>query len=144
MNTEVLADLGLTNTEIKVYLSLLELGPSLASVVSKKASVERAVTYHILEKLIRKGIVSYCIQENRKYFNALEPNHLKDLLAQKESLLNELIPDLIKLRKDEHMPLSVEVFRGKAGLKTVLDDIIRYRKPYYIIGYTGKASDIAG
>lgn len=62
MNTEILKEIGMTETEIKVYIALLEQGESLASKISLKAGVERAVTYHILEKLIKKGIVSYVIK----------------------------------------------------------------------------------
>ncbi len=144
MNTEILKEMGLTETEIKVYVSLLEQGESLASKISEKANVERAVTYHILEKLIKKGIVSYVIKENRKYFSAAEPEKLKSLLREKEDLLNELIPELAKLKKSEEQPLSIEVFKGKEGFKTVMEDLIRDKKPYYIIGYTGKSPEISG
>ena len=48
MNTDILKEIGLTDTEIKVYIALLEQGESLASKISGKAEVERAVTYHIL------------------------------------------------------------------------------------------------
>lgn len=143
MNIEILKEIGLTETEVKIYINLLEIGPSLASIISKKANVERAVTYHILEKLIQKGIVSYVIKENRKYFNASEPEKLKDLLIEKEDLLNDLIPNLIKIRKPEEQPFSIEVFRGKEGFKTVMNDLIKDKKPYYIIGYTGKGPEIA-
>ncbi len=143
MNTEVLKEIGLTNTEIKVYVTLLELGPSLASKISKTANVERTVTYHVLEKLIRKGIVSFVIKENRKYFSAAEPEKLRDLLREKEDILNQIIPQLVKLKKSEEQPLSIEVFRGKEGFKTVMEDLIRDKKPYYILGYTGKGPDIA-
>ncbi|MBW2974405.1 hypothetical protein KY366_01685 [Candidatus Woesearchaeota archaeon] len=139
MNTEILKELGLTNTEVKIYINLLELGPSLASRLSQKSKVERAVTYHILEKLIRKGLVSYVVKENRKYFSATEPEKLKDLIKEKEASLNQLIPELIKLKKPVEQPLSVEVFRGKEGFKTIMEDFIRDKKPYYIIGYTGRA-----
>lgn len=143
MNTEILKDLGLTNTEIKVYITLLELGSSLASKLSQSAKVERAVTYHILEKLIRKGLVSYVVRENRKYFSATEPEKLKDLIKEKEASLNELIPELSKLKNSTEQPLSVEVFRGQEGFKTIMEDLIRDKKPYYIIGYTGKGPEIA-
>ena len=144
MDTNILKEIGLTDTEIKVYIALLEQGESLASKISGKAEVERAVTYHILEKLIRKGIVSYVIKENRKYFSAAEPEKLKSLLREKEDMLNDLIPELVKLKKSEEQPLSIEVFKGKEGFKTVMEDLIRDKKPYYIIGYTGKAPEIAG
>ena len=143
MNTEILKELGLTATEIKVYIALLESGESLASTISRKSRVERAVTYHILENLIRKGIVSYVIKENRKYFSACEPEKLRNLIKEKEALLNDILPELAKLKKPAEEPVLVEVFKGENGLKTVLDDLIQDKKPYYTIGYTGKASDIA-
>ncbi|MEK6860085.1 MAG: helix-turn-helix domain-containing protein [Nanoarchaeota archaeon] len=143
MNTSILKEFGLTETEIKIYITLLEEGESLASYISKKAYVERAVTYHILEKLIRKGIVSYVIKENRKYFSAAEPEKLKDLLREKEQILDELIPELSKLKKSKEHPLSIEVFNGENGFKTIMDDLIRNKKSYYIIGYTGKSPEIS-
>lgn len=143
MNAEILKELGLTNTEIRVYLALLESGQSLASLLSKKSNVDRAVTYHVLEKLIRKGLVSYIIKENRKYFSACEPEKLKDLLREKENLLDDLIPELVKLKKNEESPLSIEVFRGKEGFKIVSEDLISQGKAYYVIGYTGKGPEIA-
>lgn len=143
METEALKEIGLTDTEIKVYVTLLQEGQSLASAISEKSKVERAVTYHILEKLMRKGLVSYVIRENRKYFNAAEPEKLKDLLKEQEAALNDIIPELTKLKKQDNQQISIEVFRGKEGFKTVLDDLIRDKKPYYIIGYTGAGSEIA-
>ncbi len=143
MNLEILKELGLTNTEIKIYISLLQLGPSLASKISQHSKVERAVTYHTLEKLIRKGIASYVIRENRKYFSAAEPEKLKALMIEKEDLLNNLIPELKKLEKPQDQPLSIEVFRGIEGYKTVMEDLINEKKPYCIIGYAGKGAMIS-
>ena len=143
MNLEILKQVGLTETEVKVYITLLEIGPNLASTISKKANVERAVTYHTLEKLTRKSVIGYVIKENRKYFSACEPEKLKDLLKEKEDLLNDLIPDLIKIKKLDEHPFSIEVFRGKEGFKTIMEDLIKDKLSYYIIGYTGKGPEIA-
>jgi len=137
MDTKILSDLGLTPTEIKVYLALLKIGQSTAPKIAVEANVERAVTYHILEKLIRKGIVSYINKENKRFFSASEPEKLGDLLKEKEEALNELIPDLNKLKQTSNPELLVEVFSGKDGLKTILNDFIADKNDYYIIGYTG-------
>jgi len=144
MDTSILNELGLTNTEIKVYLALLKLGQSSAPNISREANVERAVTYHILEKLVRKGIVSYINKENKRFFSASEPNKLGDLLKEKEEALNVLIPDLNSLRQTSSPDLKVEVFSGKEGLKTVLNDFISEKKDYYIIGYTGRSPETLG
>lgn len=143
MNTEILKEIGMTNTEIKVYVAMLELGSSLASVISRKSNVERAVTYHTVEKLIRKGMASHIIRENRKYFSAADPEKLGDLHKDKEIILHEAIEELNRLKMASKETLSVEVFRGVEGFKTVLDDIIRGKKPYFIIGYTGRAPKIS-
>lgn len=143
MNTDPLKGLGLTPTEIKVYLGLLKQGESLASRVSYNSQVERAVTYHTLEKLNRKGLVSSVIKENRKYFQAADPATLRRLLREKEDSLNEIIPLLTQLKSTENFPLSVQVYRGEEGFKTVMEDLIRHKAPYYILGYTGMGPKIA-
>lgn len=144
MNLTALKEVGLTDTETKVYISLLKEGSSLASNISRKSGVERAVTYHILEKLIRKGLTGYVIKENRKYFSAASPEILKCLLKEKEDSLNEIIPELEKLKRIKEEPLSVEVFRGREGFKTVQEDLIRWKMHCYTIGTTGKSQGIAG
>lgn len=143
MNLKGLREVGLSEKEIKVYVGLLELGQSLASKISEKTEVERTVTYHILSKLIKKGLVSYVIKENRRYFTSLEPVKLRLLLKEKEELLNEDISNLIKLKPSDKSSLSVEVFSGKEGFKVVMEDLLAKNKPYFIIGYTGKSTEIA-
>ncbi len=143
METRILKELGMTETEIRVYVQLLESGQSLASSISRQSKVERAVTYHILDKLIRKGLVSYVVRENRKYFCAAEPEKLMDLLQEKELPLKGLIASLSALVPSGRQSLFVEVFEGKEGFKTSMEDLLRDGSPYSIIGYTGKGPLIA-
>jgi len=140
MNTEILKELGLTSTEIKVYIGLLRLGPSLASKIGEKADVERAVTYHVLAKLIKKGVVGYVIKENRKYFSATDPEKLLDLLKEKEESIKDIIPQLKALKEPQMEEPIVEVYKGKEGLKTALNDVLDEGKDYFIIGYTAAAT----
>ncbi|MFA6461165.1 MAG: helix-turn-helix domain-containing protein [Candidatus Woesearchaeota archaeon] len=143
MELSQLQELGLTPTEAKIYVSLLERGSSLASIISKHSKTERAVTYHILEKLQRKGLVSYVIKENRKYFQAADPSELKRLVQEKESLADSLIPLLKSIRNKEEEPLSVEVFQGAEGFKTIMDDLLNEGKDYFILNYTARSTEIA-
>lgn len=55
MALEVLEELGLTKSEIKVYLALLELGQSTTGPVVDKAEIASSKIYEILEKLVNKG-----------------------------------------------------------------------------------------
>ena len=62
----MLKEFGLTETEEKVYLSLLKQGTSLASDIIKKTQLHRTTIYDVLERLISKGFVSYIIQNKIK------------------------------------------------------------------------------
>ncbi|EIQ82293.1 UNVERIFIED_CONTAM: TrmB family transcriptional regulator [Streptococcus canis] len=48
---------GFTEMETKVYVSLLEFGPSTGYEISKKSGVPRSKVYNILEKLVKEGII---------------------------------------------------------------------------------------
>jgi len=43
MDTKILEDIGLTHGEIKVYITLLELGSSTAGAILKKAKIQNSV-----------------------------------------------------------------------------------------------------
>ncbi len=135
--TDVLEEFGLTKNQSKVYLKLLQLGPSLASQVSGQTRINRSLTYTILKELAEKGLVSYFIQNNKKYFQAAQPREFLNILKEKEEKIKEILP---RLEKINILPESekVEVFKGQEGLKTVLNDFLKY-KEYYVIGGVGKS-----
>jgi len=134
MQFEALQNLGLTNNEIKVYLALLELGDSLASLISKKTNINRSLTYKILDDLIKKGFVSYVIKENRKYFSASDPRKLIDILKEKEIQIKKILPDLLKIKEPIKTAPKAEIFAGKNGMKTMLEDVLKTNKKIFILG----------
>ena len=64
--------LGLNDVDIKIYLTLLNLGESLASEIAHKAGTPRASIYDILERLEQEGLVSHIIKDFKKYFSAAD------------------------------------------------------------------------
>ena len=54
-----LIQLGLTNGEVRIYLSLLKLGSSKVGSIVKDSRVSYSKVYDVLERLITKGLVSY-------------------------------------------------------------------------------------
>src|SRR3989338_5382046 len=86
--------LGLTKLESKVYLTLLDLGPSLAGLITRKSGIHRRSVYDALERLIQKGLIGYIVKNNRKYFEASNPERLVDLLREKEATVQHLLPQL--------------------------------------------------
>ena len=76
MNTEILISLGLSKREAEVYYALLHVEDALASELSEKTKEARTNTYDTLNSLIKKGLVSYVIKNNKKHFLAADPKNL--------------------------------------------------------------------
>ncbi len=133
---QVLQQLGLEQREAKIYLTLLKFTSTTASKVAEDLGIDRTTTYDLLAKLIEKGIVSYVIKNNVKYFKSASPQQLLHDLKEKEKQLQEVMPQLLALEKQEAEATSVELFKGKEGLRTVLKIILRDKQPYTFLGGT--------
>lgn len=138
---ETFKEIGLVEEEIKVYLSILKLGPSLASKISEQTKINRSHVYQLLERLITKGFVSYVIKENRKYFSALSPEKIIGIIKEKEQKMKNILPSLLGLVGFEKEKPVVEIFEGKQGIKTLLNDILNVRKEWLAFGSSGKGSE---
>lgn len=130
MIRETLQKIGLTDGEIKVYLSLLELGSTTTWNITKKSKVSGSKVYEVLDRLIGKGMVSLVTKNNVKYFEASSPERILDYLDEKGEEIEEeklsiqkIIPELI-LKKKEAKTSEVKVFTGWEGMKTANEDII--------------------
>ncbi|MBT7931759.1 hypothetical protein HN698_07665 [Candidatus Woesearchaeota archaeon] len=135
MNTKILEKAGLTNNEIKVYLALLSLGSVSAGEIIKKSELHRAAVYDTLERLMDKGLVSYVIKANRKYFEAAMAKNLVEIIEKKEKQeLLKIIPDLEAKRKLGKEAQEVTLFKGNKGLKSIFQDWLEDDKENLVIG----------
>jgi sugar-specific transcriptional regulator TrmB len=128
MIKDVLAGLGMTANEIEIYLVLLKSGQLSVNDVGEKAGLHRQVCYDALERLLEKGFVSYTVQNSKKYFQALNPEKILDYLDEKKELVNEVMPELVKMTTLPREDTFVEVIKGKNVIRTVLRDVINTLK----------------
>ncbi|MFA5993028.1 MAG: helix-turn-helix domain-containing protein [Candidatus Pacearchaeota archaeon] len=147
-NTVILTSLGLIENEVKVYLFLLKSGPSLASDVAMATKLHRTHVYDLLSSLIKKTIISYVIRENRRYFQAVSPEQLKVLIENKEDelkkdeeKLGQLINELKKSYASPKEHLLVSVYESQRGFKTLLEDILKKKQEYLVLGYNPSAEE---
>jgi len=144
MDLKILEDIGLTKSEIKVYLALLELGPSTKGPVVHKSGVASSKIYYLLEKLMEKGLVSYIIRANVKHFEAVPPRKLLDYVeAKKEKVeiqkenLKKILPQLEMRQFIAMITPEARIFRGMGGARTSFNDILTTLKKgeeYYVLG----------
>lgn len=111
--------LGLDETEAKVYLALLQLGPSTVTEITKKAGITRTLGYHVLEKLGVQGLVNRVGEGKKLQYVVEHPRmlvqHVKNIRGSWERRLEhaeDILPDLLSLYKMSEKP----VFRYQQGV----------------------------
>ncbi len=126
MNEKLLEEIGLTKGEIKVYLTLLKLGETTTGKIIEQAGISSGKIYEILDKLIKKGLVSFIIKEKTKYFKSASPNRILDYMHEKEKdlqikekELEKELPFLLNLedKKEGH---ETTLFKGLKGIQTAI------------------------
>lgn len=131
---QVLARFGLEEQEIKTYLALLQLGEATATKLAERTGLGRVHMYQITNRLIEKGLASYIIKNNIRYFIAADPEIFLTNLHEKEEQFKNVLPELKQRQQTIKFETKVEIYRGKEGINTVLKMILRDKKPYYIFG----------
>lgn len=149
MNPELLEELGLTKNEVKIYLALLELGSTPAGALIKTVGMHRAAVYDLINLLISKGLVSYIIKANRKYFEAQDPERLLEYFESKkqnflnqETKLKQFLPELQLKRKLAGEEQEGTIYKSKKGLKSIFEDILKEKKPWLVFGATGNFKEL--
>src|SRR3989338_4257999 len=89
MNTSVLKKIGLTDTEIKIYVELLSIGATSAGKIVEETGIYRKNLYDALNKLIEKGLVTYVIENKIKFFQPKNPESLINYLEEKKAQIDE-------------------------------------------------------
>ncbi len=123
---EDLKGFGLTQNESKVYLALLDLGPSLAGIVSRRTGLHRRTVYDTTEMLIKKGLVGYILKNNRRLFQASDPRTILEIVKSKEAQILNILPALTEKYSRTKEKEETNFYKGKEGLKTVFEDQLNY------------------
>jgi HTH-type transcriptional regulator, sugar sensing transcriptional regulator len=136
----ILQDLGLTDYEMKAYISLLQHSGVQASEVSKESDVPVSKIYEVLGNLERKGWVESQHTRPSKYFpkspsTALQALRLKmqaEFKSNEDELLEELMP-LYEKKETQERP-DIWIVRGNYNiLAKVRESISRCKKEILVV-----------
>lgn len=129
---QTLHTLGLSDTEIKVYLGLLQMGNIPASVLAKRISTNRSTTRYTLEQLVRKRLVMVTEKNNTFYFTPEDPEKIlylleeeKKILIQKEKQAHGIVGDLKHMMNPYTSVPKVQFYEGVEGVIRLFEDILR-------------------
>ncbi|MEA3514073.1 MAG: helix-turn-helix domain-containing protein [Nanoarchaeota archaeon] len=151
MESNMLVQFGLTEGESKVYLALIKLGKSTIGNIIKEANVSNSKIYNILDRLNKKGFVGVVIENNKRSFEAKNPENLMEMIKDKEKeiqdnkkKLKNILPSLKGIFESHEVKQEAEILKGEKGIKTFLERLLRNTgstKIIYIIGAPREANE---
>ena len=151
MKEEILNKIGLTESEKKVYLALLELGDSTRGDIVNKSGVTGSKVYELLEKLQEKGLVSLYIKDKVKHFKPTNPSQILNYIEEKkreivdiEKQAKMLLPTLLSKFNSSKEDQEVELITGMRGLEVIFReqvDELSKGETCYVIGGTWGTED---
>lgn len=143
MFEKYLKDIGLSDKEATVYISLLAFEKAPVAEISTKAKIKRPTTYVILDSLSKKGLVSEITEGKKTFYIAESPEKLDrfvdrqiHLLEENKKSLDIVIPQLKGLQREQGEKPLVQFFEGKEGILSSSNDIFLNKindEPVYII-----------
>ncbi len=134
MNSNIYEVLGLSPNEAKIYEALVEHGESGISDIAIFAKIHRRNAYDAIARLIDKGLCFEIISNKENRYNAVDPDKLVELLAEKQNELSKVLPELKKKFAHRVAPQEAYIFRGYEGQKNIWRDILRVGREVCNIG----------
>ena len=123
MLEKYLQDIGLTEKEATVYISLLAVDNSSVLDISKKTKLNRSTTYVVLESLAKKGLVTETTIGKKTHFQAEPPERLETYVEQRKIMLEEqakklkdVIPQIKSVQREGGEKPIVKYFEGREGV----------------------------
>lgn len=134
MYQSILEGLGLSPNEAKIYEALVERGESTVSDIAVAAKIHRRNAYDAMERLINKGLCFLIFSTKENHYNAVDPDKLTEILADKQQQLADTLPSLKKKFGARYAPEEAYIYRGLEGQKNIWRDLLRIGQDSYFIG----------
>lgn len=122
-------DVGLTESEAKLYVTALTQGPSTALSLSRATEIKRATVYGQIESLKKKGMMRIEFNGAKKRFVAENPTQLKQVIDQRKTKLDKVIPALASLYNLGGKESFIKYYEGINGLKALYEELLRIVHP---------------
>lgn len=138
---KTLENLGFSPNEIKVYLTLNDHGSMKAGRIAKLAKIDRSSAYNALKLLLEKGLASFVLIGEVKWFQATGPKRLLEFVQEQEEQVKEIVPILNERHAAHKIEGQVRLFKGIKGVKAIFLDIARTKKDNFVFGSEGQFSE---
>lgn len=127
----ILQQLGFSDKEIKVYMTLLTGGPSSVRRLAKDTDVNRGTVYEALKALQKAGLAGMYQKHKKQFFLAEDPQKLTEVIERKERSVSALkrdladvLPELRSLYVHGGAKPTVKYYEGDKGITIILNDVL--------------------
>ena len=151
MDVVDLRKIGLSETEAKLYLTLLRIGASNVQKLIAETGLYKSNTYDALERMCEKGIISKVVEGKVRVYQLQKPDSLIDFiqkkkseLEQQEQIAKELAETVELTKKHIVTPETAIVLKGLAGIKQIYSEIINAKLDYLVFGSPKESETIIG
>lgn len=125
MTKEELEKFGLSSQEAALYLAALELSPAAASLIAKKAGIERTASYPHLASLVQKGLLRISPAKGRTLYEAENPHKIGELLKSKEESFKKILPELLSIYNINGVKPKIRYYEGREGARAIMSNSIQ-------------------
>ncbi len=136
----ILKSIGLTETEIDIYLMGLSYSAIGVSELEKQTRIKRTTIYHALNTLMQKGLAAKKESVGRLIFSMTKPENIKRLIDKEIKLLqnqseelNNIIPILNQRLEQQGTDVKVSHYEGIEGIKLVIEEALYSKNRHWDI-----------
>jgi len=140
MDTSILAQLGLTNSQAKSYLELVKAGSLTPPQLAKKTGESRTAAYMALAKLEEIGLATQQGEAKKATYTPANPSALEKFIADKrkalttaEDLYRTNLPRLLTYYYSNRGEPGIQFYQGKEGLAKIYEDHLRTGQDVYFV-----------
>jgi sugar-specific transcriptional regulator TrmB len=132
-----LQSIGLSESESRLYLVGLELGPTTILKLSKVSEIKRTSIYAMIDNLVQKGVFEIQIYGWKKLYTASSPHNLQSIIYKNYQNLLSIIPSLENLNYINQNEVYLKSYLGNNNICNLYISILsnlEENSEYLIIG----------
>ncbi len=125
---QLLKNIGLSEKESQMYVTLLRNGTQTTSFLARAAKFNRGTAYVILHSLLQQGLCIETIKSKIQYFTALHPkqllaylDHQSQQLKDKREQVDRMLGQLVAITNPLSSVPKIQFFDGAEGARYVLE-----------------------
>ncbi len=131
---EYLKHLDLSDAEARIYLRLLQTGPTSVRELAQTVDIKRTTAYFYIDQLVEKGLIMKLVRGSKKLVAANEPENLNILVEEKLKQANQvqkefptILSSLTNAIPIENSIGNAEVryYKGANGVKKIYEEALQ-------------------